>query len=229
MVRETVAIETLANAATVRMSGLLGTVVRLPFRLTQSCYFVFVQVRNNLKSFGIGRVPASHGKNSGLLGWRNTAACRQVMNGARMLPKITMTDAPSDDALRTLTRLITQFNQVASGRPNDFRPLAIFLSDPETGETLGGLWGWTSFSFLHIDLLYLPESLRGTGLGRRMMNQAEEEAVQRGCHGVWLDTFSFQARGFYERLGYTVFGSIEDYPPGQSRFFLRKTLGEGAS
>lgn len=146
-----------------------------------------------------------------------------------MLPKITMTDAPSDDALRTLTRLITQFNQVASGRPNDFRPLAIFLSDPETGETLGGLWGWTSFSFLHIDLLYLPESLRGTGLGRRMMNQAEEEAVQRGCHGVWLDTFSFQARGFYERLGYTVFGSIEDYPPGQSRFFLRKTLGEGAS
>jgi GNAT superfamily N-acetyltransferase len=151
------------------------------------------------------------------------------MNGTQMLPRITLTDAPDDAALKTISQLITRFNEIGSGRPNDFRPLAIFVSTPETGETLGGLWGWTSFFFLHIDLLYLPESLRGTGLGRRLMNQAEEEAVQRGCHGVWLDTFSFQARGFYERLGYVVFGSIENYPPGQSRFFLKKTLGEGAS
>jgi GNAT superfamily N-acetyltransferase len=141
-----------------------------------------------------------------------------------MLPKITLTDAPSDDALKTITRLITQFNQVASNRPNDFRALAIIVSHPETDETLGGLWGWTSFAYLHIDLLYLPESLRGTGLGRSLIWQAEAEAVQRGCHGAWLDTFSFQARGFYERLGYTVFGSIEDYPPGEARFFLKKTF-----
>src|SRR5271170_2716228 len=53
MVRETVAIETLASAATVRISGLLGTVVRLPFRLTQPCYFVFVQVQKNPNPFGI--------------------------------------------------------------------------------------------------------------------------------------------------------------------------------
>lgn len=141
-----------------------------------------------------------------------------------MIPDITLTDAPEDDALRTLTRLITQFNEIASGLPNDFRALAILLSDPDTTETIGGLWGWTSFSFLHIDVLYIPESMRGTGLGRRLVSQAEEEAVQRGCRGVWLDTFSFQARGFYERLGYTVFGSIDGYPPGHSRFFLKKDL-----
>jgi GNAT superfamily N-acetyltransferase len=141
-----------------------------------------------------------------------------------MIPNITLTDAPEDDELRTLTRWITQFNEIASGRPNDFRALAILLSDPDTAETLGGLWGWTSFSFLHIDVLFIPESIRGTGLGRRLVSQAEQEAVQRGCHGVWLDTFSFQARGFYERLGYTVFGSIEGYPPGHSRFFLKKDL-----
>ena len=146
-----------------------------------------------------------------------------------MLPKITLTDAPEDDAIRTLSRLITQFNQTASGRPNDFRPLAILISDPETEETLGGLWAWTSFAFLHIDLLFIPEELRGTGLGRRLIAQAEAEAIARGCRRAWLDTFSFQARGFYERLGYTVFGSIEDYPPGHSRFFLKKTLGSGAS
>jgi GNAT superfamily N-acetyltransferase len=141
-----------------------------------------------------------------------------------MIPNITLTDAPEDHELRTLTRWITQFNEIASGRPNDFRALAILLSDPDTAETLGGLWGWTSFSFLHIDVLFIPESIRGTGLGRRLVSQAEQEAVQRGCHGVWLDTFSSQARGFYERLGYTVFGSIEGYPPGHSRFFLKKDL-----
>jgi len=143
-------------------------------------------------------------------------------------PRITLTDTPANDALRAITRLITRFNEVGSGRPNDFHPLAVLISDPDTGETLGGLWGWTSFSFLHIDLLYLPESLRGAGLGRRVMELAEAEAIQRGCSGAWLDTFSFQARGFYERLGYAVFGSIEDYPPGHSRFFLKKTLESNA-
>jgi hypothetical protein len=54
--------------------------------------------------------------------------------------------------------------------------------------------------------------------------QAEQEAITRGCRGAWLDTFSFQARGFYERLGYAVFGTLDDYPPGQNRIFLHKVL-----
>ena len=70
----------------------------------------------------------------------------------------------------------------------------------------------------------MPESARGRGLGRTLMRQAEDVALRRGCHGAWLDTFSFQARGFYEKLGYTVFGSIDDYPPGHSRFFMKKVL-----
>ena len=56
------------------------------------------------------------------------------------------------------------------------------------------------------------------------MEQAEREAIRRGCRTIWLDTFTFQARGFYERLGYSVFGTLEDYPPGHSRFFLKKSL-----
>lgn len=78
------------------------------------------------------------------------------------------------------------------------------------------------FSHLHVDLLFLPESLRRDGIGRRLMNDAEGEAIRRGCRGAWLDTYSFQARGFYERLGYTTFGTIDDYPPGHSRIFLKK-------
>jgi predicted N-acetyltransferase YhbS len=64
-----------------------------------------------------------------------------------------------------------------------------------------GLWGLTSFSYLWVDLLSVPESMRGVGIGRKLMMLAEAEAVQRGCRAVALDTFSFQARGFYERLG----------------------------
>jgi GNAT superfamily N-acetyltransferase len=80
----------------------------------------------------------------------------------------------------------------------------------------------------YVELLFVPESLRRGGLGRRLMRDAEEEAIRRGCRGAWLDTFSFQARGFYERLGYAAFGLIEDYPPGHSRIFLKKTFGAPA-
>jgi hypothetical protein len=54
----------------------------------------------------------------------------------------------------------------------------------------------------------------------------EAEAIRRGCHGAFLDTFSYQARPFYEKLGYEVFGTLEDYPPGHQRFYMRKRLGE---
>jgi GNAT superfamily N-acetyltransferase len=139
-----------------------------------------------------------------------------------MTPKITLTDAPDNDMLKALVKKLVDFNKVSSGRPHDYRSLTIFVTHPDSEELLGGLWGGTSYSYLHIELLYLPEDLRGAGLGRQLMAQAEQEAIQRGCRGVWLDTFSFQTRGFYERLGYIVFGTLEDYPPGHSRFFLRK-------
>jgi GNAT superfamily N-acetyltransferase len=140
------------------------------------------------------------------------------------LPTMMLTDSPDDPALETISRLLSEFNDRSSGRVSDYRPLTIVLSDPDTQETVGGLVGWTSYSYLHVNLLYLPDTLRGAGLGTKIMALAEEEAMRRDCHGVWLDTFSFQARGFYERLGYSLFGAIEDYPPGHSRYFLKKDL-----
>jgi GNAT superfamily N-acetyltransferase len=78
---------------------------------------------------------------------------------------------------------------------------------------------------LWIDLLFVPESMRGIGIGRKLMTLAEGEAVRRACRAAALDTFSFQARGFYERLGYSVFGTLDDCPPGHRRFYLTKRLG----
>jgi len=67
--------------------------------------------------------------------------------------------------------------------------------------------------------------MRGAGLGRQLIAQAEEEATVRcDCHGVWLDTFSWQARGFYEKLGYSLFGKIDDDPMGHQGFFLKKAI-----
>ena len=145
-----------------------------------------------------------------------------------MTPNITLTDTPDNDIIKALGKKLMHFNELSSGVPYNHRPLAIVVTHPDTGEMLGGLWGSTNYSLLYIYLLYLPEDLRRAGLGRQLITQAEQEAIKRGCRGVWLDTFSFQARGFYEKLGYTVFGTIEDYPPGHSRFFLKKTFDSTA-
>nr|WP_199047718.1 GNAT family N-acetyltransferase [Dyella sp. ASV24] len=103
----------------------------------------------------------------------------------------------------------------------DIQPLVIALRD-EHGHTVGGLWGETALDWLHVDLLAVPESMRGQDVGTALLQRAEQMARERGCVGAWLDTFAFQARGFYEKLGYTVFGEIPDHPVGGARYFLHK-------
>ena len=123
-----------------------------------------------------------------------------------------------------LEGLIAFNQQQTEGTQSPPRNVALALRDPETGKTVGGLTARIGYSRLFVELLFVPETLRGQGFGEKLMRKAEEIAVQAGCIGIWLDTFSFQAPGFYEKLGYTVFGSLADYPPGHSRFFLHKQL-----
>jgi GNAT superfamily N-acetyltransferase len=78
-----------------------------------------------------------------------------------------------------------------------------------------------------VNVLFVPELLRGSGIGTKLMREAEAEALRRGCRGGLVDTFSFQARPFYERLGYQVFGSMPDCPPGQTLFFLSRKFNPG--
>lgn len=101
------------------------------------------------------------------------------------------------------------------------RPLVIALRDND-GQIVGGLWGETALGWMHVDLLAVPASLRGQDVGTALMQRAEAIARERACVGAWLDTFAFQARGFYEKLGYRVFGEIADYPVGSARYFLHK-------
>ncbi|MFZ5879019.1 MAG: GNAT family N-acetyltransferase [Chloroflexota bacterium] len=73
------------------------------------------------------------------------------------------------------------------------------------------------------DLLFIKEELRGCGYGHRLLEMAEKEARNRGAKHVFLDTFSFQAPGFYTQHGYQVFGELTDFPPGHRRYFLTNT------
>jgi GNAT superfamily N-acetyltransferase len=102
-------------------------------------------------------------------------------------------------------------------------PLHLFLRNGR-GETLGGLLGQAWGGWLHISYLWVDEAVRGKGWATQLMDQAEAYARERGCHAVELDTHSFQARPFYERRGYEVFGTLDDYPQGHKKFFLKKKL-----
>uniref|UniRef100_UPI000D3B84BE GNAT family N-acetyltransferase n=1 Tax=unclassified Variovorax TaxID=663243 RepID=UPI000D3B84BE len=137
-------------------------------------------------------------------------------------PELVLTDAPADAARAAIVRGLLDHNLRQTGI-SDHRPLAVLIH-AEDGGVAGGLWGRTAYGWLFTELLYVPDALRGQGLGRSLLLRAEAEAQARGCHGAWLDTFSFQARPFYESLGYECFGEIADYPRGASRFFMKKAL-----
>jgi GNAT superfamily N-acetyltransferase len=102
-------------------------------------------------------------------------------------------------------------------------PFALALED-DGGNAIGGVTGYSRWGWLFLASVAVPAELRGQGWGRRLIAAAETTAAQRGCRYVWFDTYSFQARPFYEKLSYQVFGQLPDHPPGHTRFFMFKTL-----
>lgn len=138
-------------------------------------------------------------------------------------PPIVLTDAPTADELGAIRRPLDQFNLDACGIA-DQRPLALLVRNPMTHEVVGGLNGRTSRGMLFIDVFFLPETMRGNGLGSRLLLMAEEEGLRRGCRTGILHTNSFQAPGFYKKHGWREFGNFPCDPPGTSRIFLTKEL-----
>lgn len=125
------------------------------------------------------------------------------------------------DFTRILRALDEETGRVAGqARPH---PLAVLLRD-DSGEVAGGLWGFTLYSWLSISMLFVPEPLRGRGAGIAMVSLAEEAARERGCIGVQVDAFDFQAAGFYEKLGYKIFGVQENNPPGHRRLYFTNSF-----
>lgn len=135
-----------------------------------------------------------------------------------------LTDSPDPTALAELGQALGAFNAADVGA-SGHRPLALFLRD-ERGGLQGGLSGQTAWGWLYVQWLWIAEGIRGQGWAGRLLRLAEAEALARGCHGAWIDTFSPTALRVYEAAGYRAFGRLDAFPIGRSRTFLSKSLGD---
>ncbi len=136
---------------------------------------------------------------------------------------VTLDVSNADHGLRArLDAEIIEFNEGATGYTDG--TLLCIAARGTGGELRGGLYGWTWGGCGYIDLLWVREDQRGSGLGRRLLASAEQEIRDRGCDQVALCTHSFQAPDFYARHGYRECGRIPAYPRGHDQIQLVKRL-----
>lgn len=129
---------------------------------------------------------------------------------------------PKQEDIQALTKELNEFATPIVGIAG-FQLITVMLRD-QSGKMIGGLWGYINWNWLNIEIFWLPEYARRKGYGTRILTLAESKALSRGCENVHLNTFSFEARPFYEKFGYKVFATLEDYPQGHQRYFMRKSL-----
>jgi GNAT superfamily N-acetyltransferase len=146
-----------------------------------------------------------------------------MMKSSLSKPSIFVTDVIDQRIVDVISGGLERYNDEIT-EYNGRQPLAVVVQDPASGEILGGATGRTSLGLLFLELFYLPQSLRGNGLGTQILQRFEEEGRKRGCRSAVLYTISFQAPAFYERHGWRIFGEIPCDPPGTSRVFLTKAL-----
>jgi GNAT superfamily N-acetyltransferase len=137
--------------------------------------------------------------------------------------KIVLTDAPDPADTAVIADGLRAFNTSQAGY-DDYRPLAVFVTDPETGKVIGGLYGGSYLGQLRVDRFFLPEDLRRDRIGSRVLAMAEEEGRRRGCFRVTLNTMEIQAPGFYRKQGYEAAAVLDCDPPGITRYLMTKKL-----
>jgi GNAT superfamily N-acetyltransferase len=135
---------------------------------------------------------------------------------------IVIGDAATDAESADLRDAIHEFNFAATGF-RDGRSLSCFLRDA-SGALVAGIDGFTWGGYARVDYLWVTESLRGRGLGSRLLDAAEREAQRRGCGTIVLDTHSFQAPDLYRTRGYAEVGTTVDTPRGYTQTLFQKTL-----
>jgi ribosomal protein S18 acetylase RimI-like enzyme len=129
---------------------------------------------------------------------------------------------PTEAGANTVRAHLDAFNFARTG-VDTWYPVNMLLRN-DRGEILGGVIAIAWGGWLAISNVWVDEALRGKGWATRLMDQAEAMGREKGCRWACLDTHSFQARPFYEKRGYEVFGTLDDYPAGHQKFFLRKKL-----
>jgi ribosomal protein S18 acetylase RimI-like enzyme len=146
------------------------------------------------------------------------------MDRAAQELEIVFDPLPGEALMRLVTDNVNGVNHARTG-VSDWHPVNFFLKSPR-GEWLGGLIGYVWGGWLHVNFLWVSETLRGQRHGTHLMDAAETMAKERGAFGATLETFTFQAPDFYTKRGYSEFGRIDDYPPGHAKLFLSKRFGD---
>jgi len=127
---------------------------------------------------------------------------------------------PSKDTLTVLDRGLDAYNsQFAPAHVEEFA----FALKTADGVVLGGVHAIAWAGMLYLKQVWIDEAYRGQRRGRALMLAVEAEGRRRGCTAACLDTFEFQARPFYEKLGYEVYGTLR-FPAGFDRYFMKKAL-----
>jgi GNAT superfamily N-acetyltransferase len=137
--------------------------------------------------------------------------------------ELQLTDTVDAQSEAVIEDGLARYNKEKAGLV-DARPLAVLVRDAEADEVVGGLIGRTTLGLFFVDLIFLPPTARGQGLGAQVMAMAEREASRRGCTAAVLFTITFQAPDFYARLGYVELGRVECDPPGHTRVCMTKRL-----
>jgi GNAT superfamily N-acetyltransferase len=138
-------------------------------------------------------------------------------------PNIIVTDAPEPDDIAVINDGLRAYNTEKAGR-DDYKPLAVFVTDPATGKVEGGLHGGSYLGQMRVDRFFLPEGRRRDRVGSRVLAMAEEEARKRGCSRMTLNTMEIQAPGFYMKQGYEMAAKLDCDPPGITRYLMTKKL-----
>lgn len=138
------------------------------------------------------------------------------------LPELKVVEGIPGEESRAILEAIRAHNNVMLG-PTDRREIAIPIRN-DKGETDGGLVGYTGRGWLFIEMMLVPERLRGRGMAGRLLQMAEDEARARGCTGAYIDTINPQARRAYQRQGYEVFGKLENFTGDFTLTWLKKQL-----
>jgi ribosomal protein S18 acetylase RimI-like enzyme len=136
--------------------------------------------------------------------------------------QVLVEEKPDDDVWEIVAGGLSKFNQEKAGLKRT-PPIAVVIRDKEQN-VRGGLFGNSDWDVFNIDTVWIEEALRGRGFGRELLRLGENVAVERGCKIAVLMTISFQAREFYEKQGYKVFGQLDGYPAGYSSYWLTKKL-----
>lgn len=136
--------------------------------------------------------------------------------------KVVYVEKPEDAAWGVIGKGLDAFNVQIAGEYN-FQRICFALQTSDDN-IVGGVLGELFWDWFHIDLLWIPEELRGHGYGHQLLLKIEEEAKKRGAKNIFLDTFSFQAPEFYKKHGYQIYGELKDFPPGHQRYFFKKQI-----